>query len=249
MPCRPPCARGRLDEHSGPMISVGQYIEIFNSSLKNVNNLDRLVFSETMDYYDFMWRSAHRRITERALKDVLGPKALRRVIRANLRQDLHQATSKFHFDNCAFAEGIEYINEQFELALFLCRSDEGAALEAFGRIIHALQDFYSHSNWIELFWPIITLWDETIPKGLVSGSTRLGKNKLKGAPHHRHLNKDRPGNKADRDFKAKYGVSSYELAFNLAEQHTKLAWERLTKLIKERYKKQAPEIIAGLKEG
>jgi len=179
----------------------------------------------------------------------LGPKALQRVIRANLRQDLHQATSKFHFDNCAFAEGIEYIHEQYEQALFLCRSDEGAALEAFGRIIHALQDFYGHSNWIELNWPIIILWDETIPEGLVSGSTRLGKSrlKLKGIPHHRHLNKDRPLTSADRDFQAKYGVSSFEAASSLAEQHTRLAWERLVELIKERYREKASEIIERLR--
>jgi hypothetical protein len=68
------------------------------------------------------------------------------------RQDLTmQNYSKAHFDNCAFDEALSYVDELVKGA----RAEAGkgnarTALFELGRAMHALQDFYAHSNYVEL---------------------------------------------------------------------------------------------------
>ena len=64
---------------------------------------------------------------------------------------------KFHFDRNdsmshaqAFSDGVGYIREQMGLVQQFGKSKPKEALEALGRALHALQDFYAHSNFIEL---------------------------------------------------------------------------------------------------
>jgi len=82
-----------------------------------------------------------------------------------LQDSYHQFESKAHFDNCAFGESIAYIDsllsevdghvqaaqaskDQGDLA-----ASEASMLKAFfalGQSLHGIQDFYAHSNYIEL---------------------------------------------------------------------------------------------------
>ncbi|TVL98719.1 MAG: hypothetical protein CV087_20790 [Candidatus Brocadia sp. WS118] len=60
---------------------------------------------------------------------------------------------KWHFDDCYFAESTENINEQYEKVLTNLNPDDADfddALDEFGKLLHTVQDFYSHSNWVEM---------------------------------------------------------------------------------------------------
>lgn len=94
----------------------------------------------------------HIAITRQALGADFSPRALQVILRANLGQDqLHNQIGRdhFHFDNNKFDESFAYIEEQ-RAAIFssLTRSDARSAWQAFGRMIHTVQDFYAHSDYI-----------------------------------------------------------------------------------------------------
>lgn len=103
-----------------------------------------------------MLRRYHAEVTRAALGGVISPADLRTVIRANLHQDRLSGQighPEYHFDDSAFAAGEAYIEAQRRLAVeaVVHRRDRSAALEAFGRLLHARQDFYAHSNWVRLW--------------------------------------------------------------------------------------------------
>jgi hypothetical protein len=83
------------------------------------------------------------------------PRALQAIINANIRQDALSAQighDEFHFDNNAFTQSRAYIEAQ--RALIKTALEGGHALpawEAFGRLTHTAQDFYSHSNYVDLW--------------------------------------------------------------------------------------------------
>jgi len=62
-----------------------------------------------------------------------------------------------HFDNCMIEQGISYINAQQNRVVLFAKdapTDNDAkrkALEAFGELLHTAQDFYAHTNYVELF--------------------------------------------------------------------------------------------------
>ncbi len=97
----------------------------------------------------------HIEITRKALQSHFSESALEVIIQANIRQDRlsYQIGHDYiHFDGSAFARGFEYIHEQ-EAQIFdgIKRSDYMQAWQAFGRITHSWQDFYSHSNYVGLW--------------------------------------------------------------------------------------------------
>ena len=79
-----------------------------------------------------------------------------------------QYTNCCYFDNSKRSESAAKINEgcRGALAAFQCRPDE--IFMYFGRITHALQDFYSHSNWYELPLGGLTGVSVSLMKDLVS---------------------------------------------------------------------------------
>jgi hypothetical protein len=99
----------------------------------------------------------HRQVLESAIGAQLSRRAHAAVLAANLDQDsiFKLLNFKLHFDNSLFAEGLAYIEA--------CRvraakaSTPQSAWDAFGRLAHTAQDFYSHSNyvalWIQQFEP------------------------------------------------------------------------------------------------
>lgn len=82
-----------------------------------------------------------------------------------LQDTYHQFESKAHFDNCAFDNAVEYIDSLLtevdgHVKAAQTAKDNGDAtavdaslLKAFfalGQALHAVQDFYAHSNYVEL---------------------------------------------------------------------------------------------------
>jgi hypothetical protein len=102
-----------------------------------------------------MKRRYHRSITSRALSPHFGPGALETVILANLGQDfiLYQiGHDYFHYDSNTFAEGDAYLARlRHSIVDALQRGDAVAARKSFGKLTHAAQDFYAHSNYIALW--------------------------------------------------------------------------------------------------
>src|SRR5512144_2363135 len=113
----------------------------------------------------------HEQVLERALGGAapvrrVSPRALDAILKANLGQDSLQGLlhPTYHFDNSLVAESLAYIET--------CRSQAAsapharAAWAAFGRLTHAAQDFYSHSNYV-------TLWAERHAKSSLPPLTAM----------------------------------------------------------------------------
>jgi hypothetical protein len=102
-----------------------------------------------------MLPSVHVDMMRLALGDTLSARALKRMMRANIYQDLPHGQvghPEYHFDDNAFEKSYAYIEEQRALTVAsLRRNDASSAWSAFGRLTHSAQDFYSHSNYVDLW--------------------------------------------------------------------------------------------------
>lgn len=104
----------------------------------------------------------HIEICQYALESKFSARALETIIDANTAQDNlggQIGHPEYHFDDNAFDEAYAYLEEQRDIIMAVL-SDRGNidhAWEAFGRLTHAAQDFYSHSNYLEL-------WVQTFPQ-------------------------------------------------------------------------------------
>jgi hypothetical protein len=208
--------------------------------------------------------AVHERIVRDALGDVLEPEALRLVIRANRRSDLHQFAPEYHFDSARDAHELcelwerglhRWLTRAINLSAFSLAAGSAStrltgrrhALEAFGRATHAIADFYSHTNWIELavaqgkellLAPLLAdrCEPERLPASLQSGyfSLRYG---LSGCPRggpppgfaycHATLNKDAPNRGHGAERPAPDAPTYHEMAVRLAIASTRAAWEML----------------------
>lgn len=94
----------------------------------------------------------HIEITRQAIGADVSSRALEVILRANLRQDglrYQLGHDHFHFDNNQFKESYAYIEEQRALVrASLEHGNAQSAWQAFGRMIHTVQDFYAHSDYI-----------------------------------------------------------------------------------------------------
>jgi hypothetical protein len=97
----------------------------------------------------------HIEMMHLALGDMFSPRALEKIIKANLRQDRLRGQighDEYHFDHNAFDKSYAYIEEQRALTVSsLMARDVPSAWSAFGRLTHTAQDFYAHSNYIDLW--------------------------------------------------------------------------------------------------
>jgi hypothetical protein len=110
-----------------------------------------------------MLKIYHRQITIQALKESFSPQALEIVVRANLGQDHwlrgQVGHPEYHFDQNTFAKSRAYLERN--RAMVYSALKDGSILQArmaFGRLTHAAQDFYAHSNYI-------TRWLAKFPEG------------------------------------------------------------------------------------
>ena len=122
----------------------------------------------------------------------------------------HQFESKAHFDNCAFKLSINYIDSLTKLAAKdVQQGQKNMAIFKIGQALHAIQDFYAHSNYVELMEKefdnfddvaVLPVWTSNgqedltglVEKGLVSGYVFWGfpQQCKKGVPSHSELAKD-----------------------------------------------------------
>jgi hypothetical protein len=102
-----------------------------------------------------MLAAAHVAVMHHALDGLLSPRALRTAISANLGVDApwnQVGRHELHFDDNAFDRGNGYIDAQRALIRPALEADRPTdAWRAFGRLTHTAQDFYSHSNYVDLW--------------------------------------------------------------------------------------------------
>ncbi len=78
-------------------------------------------------------------------------RALAEITTANVNVDEDQSRAELHFDGESFPEGQQRLRVLRTSAVAaLRRNDYRAARRALGAALHSIQDFYSHSNYIEL---------------------------------------------------------------------------------------------------
>ena len=98
----------------------------------------------------------HEKILTHTLQARFSPRALEIIIAANLKQDSLSGLighAEYHFDNSAFAEGQAYIEKQRNIIFDCLHTGKPVeeAWRALGRLTHAVQDFYAHSNYVQLW--------------------------------------------------------------------------------------------------
>ena len=102
-----------------------------------------------------MLQKYHVEILQQALKGVFSSAALAKMIEANVYQDRVAAQfghDEYHFDNNAFEKSYAYIEGQRALVISsLQKNDPPSAWSAFGRLTHTAQDFYAHTNYVDLW--------------------------------------------------------------------------------------------------
>jgi len=195
-----------------------------------------------------MHQQYHQVITEQALGAFFSRPALQTVLCASLRQDRLAGQighPEYHFDDSALAQGQAYIDAQRQVAYQrLAAWESRPAWEAFGRLVHAAQDFYAHTNyarlWLELHGATGLVCSEPAqidpldPQVLAHGALVSGRNYLaleiiallpglrgimeRLSPHDSHLrhNLDNP---------ARGPLFPYALA--AAEKRTRWEYDRL----------------------
>ena len=96
----------------------------------------------------------HIEMTREAIGSHFSKRALEKMIAANINQDRlfgQFGHDEFHFDNNAINKGNRYINEQRGLVIASMLMPVQPEWSAFGRLLHAAQDFYAHSNYVTLW--------------------------------------------------------------------------------------------------
>jgi len=99
----------------------------------------------------------HAELTGAALSDHFSPDALEEIIAANLAQDAPQnqlgSKAHFHFDNNRIAAALAYVEDlHAQIVELAVAGDHGSQQRAaLGRLCHAVQDFYAHSNYVDLW--------------------------------------------------------------------------------------------------
>ena len=127
----------------------------------------------------------HSEITQQALSHFWRPEVLETVIAANLGQDALRfqfGYDHFHYDSNFFIEGDAYCNEQRQIVMSgIKRAEMQPARQAFGRLTHAVQDLYAHSNYVMLWrklFPDSSAWDIDPEKNDILQSPELCSGKL-----------------------------------------------------------------------
>ncbi len=98
----------------------------------------------------------HKSMTHKALSTHFSLHALDAILAANIRQDDlltgQIGHDEYHYDNNAIAKSDRYLEEQRVLTVTALQNyDQPSAWAAFGRLIHTAQDFYAHSNYVDLW--------------------------------------------------------------------------------------------------
>lgn len=78
-------------------------------------------------------------------------KAIEQIEDGNIQVDDDQQHSAKHFDGENFAGGEQFIDANRKLVLSTLKNDDGVDARFYlGSALHTIQDFYAHSNWVDL---------------------------------------------------------------------------------------------------
>lgn len=194
---------------------------------------------------------------EEANAGLVGNKYIRELRQAMYLQDTyHQFESRAHFDNCAFGEAMQYIDELLtEVGAYVASAEKAKAAArqgdaetytqkaffAIGQALHAVQDFFAHSNYVELMngkftkaseIPVLHPWlprdieriTELRKQGLVSGYVFWGFPQTcpKAVPTHANLAKDSATTKSGKvKLPHLENLTQYKVALFLAKEASK----------------------------
>jgi len=134
-----------------------------------------------------MLTAFHIEITRLALREHFSSNALETIIAGNIHQDNLRGLighDEYHFDGNAFERANTYLEEQRALTVSsLLAHAAPAAWSAFGRLTHAAQDFYAHSNYIAMWLacqpvgaaPAASEVEPMDPELITAGALRSGK--------------------------------------------------------------------------
>ncbi len=119
----------------------------------------------------------HRQILAESLHGLIGKRPLDAIIEANLGQDTlpnQIGHDEYHFDNNAFLEGKLYVWRQMRrIRPALRRGQVTEAWAAFGRLTHAIQDLYAHSNYVALWLRRTKRRQAPPPEAIVPADLRI----------------------------------------------------------------------------
>lgn len=108
---------------------------------------------EHADWLDDCDDHGHESIT-RTYLSFLNDNLVEQALDGNLYQDnAHSDLPERHFQGCTFEEGAAFVRDQYDLAVSLLDPADPDPIEAafqWGSVLHPLQDFYAHANWVEL---------------------------------------------------------------------------------------------------
>lgn len=97
----------------------------------------------------------HSAVTCEAIGEHFDQTALNQIIEANFSQDsgLNQLRLEIHFDNNLIPKSLAYIYAEHARIVALAAQPAGGPAQraALGRLCHTVQDFYSHSNYVDLW--------------------------------------------------------------------------------------------------
>lgn len=99
----------------------------------------------------------HEIITRDAIGKFFDDTALREIIAANFKQDALVnllGRPEIHFDNDKITESLAYIDAEISRMTNAVGDDteiQSEQWDAFGRLLHTAQDFYAHSNYVDLW--------------------------------------------------------------------------------------------------
>ncbi|HEY9679797.1 MAG TPA: hypothetical protein V6C76_17475 [Drouetiella sp.] len=160
-----------------------------------------------------------------------------------------------HFSNPNFSKALAYMDRQKRLILDFSASadtnpmDRARALYHLGLLLHTAQDFYSHTNYIELaaqkVTPTTTSSKDPYALELVDWTklATVRTNQLQTSPE---IYKDDPNG---AEAKIAFGSSNYfKVAKELAVKETVRQWNSVEALIKLKHAGKANEIISAMKE-
>ncbi|MEU7864211.1 hypothetical protein [Nonomuraea sp. NPDC049141] len=105
----------------------------------------------------------HLEITREGLGSSINDSFLRTAVRRDINHrhkwmdagfsSYRVADDEKHFDDCEFDGAAKFIRDRYRSAGLALIGRTWAAPSMFGDIMHTVQDFYSHSNWVELGFP------------------------------------------------------------------------------------------------
>jgi hypothetical protein len=163
------------------------------------------------------------------------------LARAQWRQDILLALDgSAHYDNCQFDSTNAYLRKVvLEAESAAKNGNRDQALAALGRALHAVQDFYSHTNYLELAEkkykapedvPILAVWSDEgrsavadqARNGLISGDVWWEPGARCQSPSHSHaeLNKDTPNSPSGKQLIRAWNVTQHQAAKDLARRAT-----------------------------